>query len=157
MSKKIDLTGQKFGRLTVMYETSACKGDTYWACRCECGNWKIATTARLRAGYVKSCGCLLTEIARTRSYKGYWTNLFSTYRNLTRACYDKTSPKYADFGEKGITFCDYWRENVEAFMEWSTENGYTPKSRLLRYDQDDGYRPSNCFWWTPKEDEETQQ
>lgn len=150
MSKKIDLTGQTFGRLTVMYEIGPGAQGIEWACQCDCGNWTIATTSSLRANRTKSCGCMLKEITATRGYKNNLTRLFTTYRNLRRACYDPNSDSYGDFGAKGITFCEEWLKDVERFKEWSLNNGYTPYARLYRNDQDKGYSPDNCYWHVPK-------
>lgn len=56
-----DLTGQKFGRLTVVRRDGSFKGRRCWLCRCECGNIVKAITYNLKAGVVKSCGCLSVE------------------------------------------------------------------------------------------------
>lgn len=59
MSKKLDLTGQIFGKITVINfneEKSKEKRRTYWNCICECGNKCIIQTQDLRSGHTKSCG-----------------------------------------------------------------------------------------------------
>lgn len=149
MSKKIDLTGQRFGRLKVLYEIGPGTQGTEWVCKCDCGRMTIATTKALRAGLKKSCGCMLKEITATRGYKNSLTNLYSTYHNLRRACYDPASSSYSDFGAKGITFCEEWLESIAHFKEWSLNNGYSPKARLYRFDQNEGYSPDNCYWNIP--------
>lgn len=58
----IDITGQRFGKLTAIkrleeYEQGR-PNQTYWLCKCDCGNEKITTLQTLRAGHCKSCGCL---------------------------------------------------------------------------------------------------
>lgn len=58
MGKKLDLTGQRFGKLTVIESAESCNGRTRWRCKCDCGNEKIAYTASLRCGQTKSCGCM---------------------------------------------------------------------------------------------------
>lgn len=56
---KIDLTGQKFGKLIVIRESEIKKNNKRsWICRCECGTEKVITTSNLRNGNTKSCGCL---------------------------------------------------------------------------------------------------
>ena len=59
-----DLTGQKFGALTVLSRAGNRGGRTCWACRCVCGNIHNATAHALKAGKVKSCGCLAHQYAR---------------------------------------------------------------------------------------------
>ena len=63
MSKLIDLTGQKFGRLTVLKKDDQKKtsSSSYWICQCECGKIKSIKSSSLRRGEVQSCGCLRNE------------------------------------------------------------------------------------------------
>lgn len=155
MRKKLkDLTGQRFGRLKVLYLIGTntnigepTSGERIWACECRCGNWTIATTWQLTSGRKCSCGCLHEEITRTWGYRNKNTALYRTLFNLRRACYDPESDSYADFGAKGIKFCDEWNTlNTDKFREWSYENGYEPGKSLLRYDRDGDYSPDNCYW-----------
>lgn len=57
MAKLIDLTGKRFGRLTVL---EYCKGGK-WRCKCDCGNYTDVLSCNLRNGSTKSCGCLNKE------------------------------------------------------------------------------------------------
>lgn len=63
MSKLIDLTGQHFGRLTVIEKDAnrITKSGSYWICQCECGNKKSIKSSSLRRGEIQSCGCLRNE------------------------------------------------------------------------------------------------
>ncbi len=64
MAKAIDITGQKFGRLTAIKRVANNKrGEAMWLCRCECGNEKEVSASLLRKGVTKSCGCLRKEMA----------------------------------------------------------------------------------------------
>lgn len=69
MPKKLDLTGQRFGRLVVI-EPAPNKGRrTQWKCMCDCGNEYIALTDSLRSGRLQSCGCLHSEKVSQRNYE----------------------------------------------------------------------------------------
>lgn len=59
MPNKIDLTGQRFGKLTVISESDkrGNGGTVYWLCQCDCGNTVLRTSKALRKGYTTSCGC----------------------------------------------------------------------------------------------------
>lgn len=62
MGKQLDLTGQRFGKLTVLskaedYIQPCGQTRTAWLCKCDCGNTKIVTTNCLRGNHTKSCGC----------------------------------------------------------------------------------------------------
>ena len=60
MGKKIDLTGQRFGKLTVIRGDPERdkKGNVKWICRCDCGNTVSVAGCLLRYGNTRSCGCL---------------------------------------------------------------------------------------------------
>lgn len=64
MSKRIDLTGQRFGRLTVIKEDPMRdkRGLAKWICQCDCGNTVSIVGSRLRSGHTKSCGCLKLNV-----------------------------------------------------------------------------------------------
>lgn len=63
MSKLINLTGQHFGRLTVLYKDTERKSKTgsYWICQCKCGKIVSVRSASLRNGSISSCGCYRKE------------------------------------------------------------------------------------------------
>lgn len=71
MSKLIDLTNQKFGRLTVLERDKNRKttGGSYWICQCECGTIKSVKSISLRNGDISSCGCYRQEQLRKAKYQ----------------------------------------------------------------------------------------
>ncbi len=56
-NKKLDLTGQRFGKLTALAPAENIGGCTAWLCRCDCGQETVVITKRLRDGHRTSCGC----------------------------------------------------------------------------------------------------
>ena len=61
----IDETGNKYGRLTVLYRSSkSLNQKVYWHCRCDCGNECDVSSEQLRNGGTRSCGCLHNELLR---------------------------------------------------------------------------------------------
>lgn len=69
MPKPIDLTGQRFGRFTVLSRAKNNKdGRAMWLCRCDCGNERVVMGKCLRNGHTQSCGCLNKEINSKRSF-----------------------------------------------------------------------------------------
>ena len=64
MGKYIDITGEKYGRLTVIEKAESKNGKTRWLCQCDCGNTKIVYSNDIRTGKTKSCGCLALEIRK---------------------------------------------------------------------------------------------
>ena len=61
MGKFVDLKGRKFGRLTIVRFSHRKNSNSYWLCKCECGNLKIVAVGNLKSGHTLSCGCLRKE------------------------------------------------------------------------------------------------
>jgi hypothetical protein len=85
LTKVIDLTGQRFGRLIVIERVEKPKNrktkGSYWKCICDCGNEKIITSNNLKNGTTNSCGCLAKELLTKRNYKKNYNK--KKYRDLT--------------------------------------------------------------------------
>lgn len=62
--KRIDLTGQRFGRLTVIEYDHAEHDGAHWLCKCDCGTEKVIAGYLLRNGATKSCSCLKSDASR---------------------------------------------------------------------------------------------
>lgn len=71
MSKRIDLTNQRFGRLVVRkyYGNNAANSNAMWLCQCDCGNQTVVDGVRLRSGITKSCGCLRRDLSSKRVFQ----------------------------------------------------------------------------------------
>lgn len=71
MPSLVDLTGQKFGRLTiiVLHPVRASGGSSRWVCRCDCGKETVVSLPHLRTGKTRSCGCLGAELSSQRRRK----------------------------------------------------------------------------------------
>lgn len=87
MARVSDLTGQKFGRLTVISRAENKSGRTNWHCRCDCGNEKDVLAINLARGTTKSCGCLNLEKIKERSFKDLTDKRFG---RLVAICVDRT-------------------------------------------------------------------
>ena len=67
--KRIDLTGQRFGRLTVIRYDHSEHDGAHWLCKCDCGKEKVAAGYSLRSGKTRSCGCLNSDASRAKLEK----------------------------------------------------------------------------------------
>lgn len=157
-SKMIDLTGQKFGRLTVIgfdhMEKHGKHNRPYWKCVCDCGKEKIISSNSLRSGSTKSCGCFRKDISRENHYLGNpnRARLYDVLRMVKERCYNKSCEHYKNYGARGIKLCDEWsgENGLNNFVEWATRTGYKKGLTLDRIDNDKDYSPSNCQWSTRK-------
>ncbi len=89
MSRLIDLTGQTFGRLTVLdradnYVTPSGHERVQWYCKCECGKGVIVIGSNLKNGRTQSCGCLQAELTSTRKLTDLSGQRFSKLTVISR-------------------------------------------------------------------------
>lgn len=157
MSKCIDLTGQRFGRLVVAnraenYVTPNGAKFSRWNCVCDCGRTVPVVSGDLRSGKTKSCGCYHDECCSKRRYKHgkSGSNLNWIWRSMKARCYNHKNKDYKNYGGRGIEVCDSWKRDFSSFMEWSVSNGYREGLSIDRIDGDKNYCPENCRWTTAK-------
>lgn len=146
MSKMIDLTGQRFGRLTVLSRDIS-KKRTSWLCRCDCGNCVSAQSYHLRSGATQSCGCLHKERAKTANVEHGMTHssLHNRWKAIRQRCYNPKDRRFKDYGARGIVMCSEWAD-FRVFVDWALKNGYKEELSLDRIDNEKGYSPKNCRW-----------
>lgn len=157
MSKRIDLTGQRFGRLIVI-KNEAIDESRKCLCLCDCGNEKVINRYSLLNGDTRSCGCLHREIFKkiTTKHGQSNTKIYNIYNKMINRCNNPKDKKYSIYGGRGITVCDEWLNSFEAFFEWAIKNGFKENTTqkecsLDRIDVNGNYEPDNCRWATAKQ------
>lgn len=153
--KKHDLTGQRFGFLTVLYKSDKDTKNIYWHCKCDCGNEKDTAAHSLISGMTKSCGCyhnkVLSDISTTHGLSK--TRICRIYYSMKNRCYNPNNRSYANYGGRGIGICQEWlgESGVESFIKWSISHGYEDGLTIDRINVDKDYSPRNCRWVTKAE------
>lgn len=149
--KSLDITGRKFGRLTVLRFVETRKKHRYWECSCECGGTAIVSLDTI-GKRVFSCGCYhLQRIKESNSTHGLSATIeYHTWERMKNRCYNIRAADYADYGGRGIEVCTRWRNNFVAFL---LDMGKRPTRRhsIDRRNNNGNYDPDNCRWATPKE------
>ena len=148
MPSFIDITGQNFGRLTVLGRYGNKNGHITWYCRCSCGKEKIIIGNDLKNGHTKSCGCLFLEgNHKKHGYKG--SKIYAAWQHMKQRCINPNDNEYSNYGGRGITFCKRWMK-FENFLNDMGESP-TDKHSIDRIDNNGNYCTKNCRWATPKQ------
>lgn len=153
MGRFVDITGERFGRLTVirLYRKGSGKPcrQPEWLCKCDCGNEVIVRRGNLHTGNTKGCGCLRYE--NQGAWKPNENRCWNSWRAMKQRCYNKSNNRYKYYGGRGIVICDEWKNDFNKFQDWSVKHGYADNLTIDRIDPDGNYEPSNCRWVTPFE------
>lgn len=159
MGKFQDLTGETFGRLTVIgldhKEPRKLGGYNYfYKCRCICGEEVTVAACHLKSEHTKSCGCLKVEKTVERNKKHEWrgTKAYTAWGGAKDRCYNQNDVRYPLYGGRGIKMFAAWKDDPAAFCEYVSklehfgEQGYS----LDRIDNNKGYEPCNLHFVTMK-------
>src|SRR5690242_9916571 len=150
--KYIDMTGDVYGRLTVLERVAG-----KWRCLCECGNETTVGRTELRRGNTKSCGCgavenraRQAERAVRRTHGMDRSPEYRSWQAMKSRCLNPNVPAYPRYGGRGITI---WPEWVDDFAAFYAHIGPRPSLAysLDRIDNDGSYVPGNVRWATASE------
>ena len=147
------VSGQRFGRLTVISEAGRHRKEIAWECRCDCGTSGIVIASyALRNGDKLSCGCLRLEavLAACTTHGQTGSTEYKIWVGMKNRCFNPRVKGYANYGGRGITVCDRWNESFELFL-LDVGPRPSPKHSIDRRDNNGNYEPGNAQWALPIE------
>ncbi len=140
--------------LGMMYPTESSKRKyRFGLYKCGlCGTKFKASTGNIKNKHTKSCGCY-NRIKVSESLKKHGlsnTKLYEVWAQIKRRTLNLKNKQYNDYGGRGITICDEWKNDFMSFYNWALSNGYEENKGLSidRIDNDENYEPNNCRWTT---------
>lgn len=158
--------GQRFERLTVLAQAEYRHRKAHFLCRCDCGKELVVDACNLKDNHTRSCGCFKDDLgaglgksSRTHGHSKtpdgpkIATPTYRTWNGMHSRCHNSNHKGYKNYGGRGITVCERWRNNFPNFLADMGEKPGQLKARefsIDRIDNDKGYYKENCRWTTPK-------
>lgn len=152
MTRRIDITGKQYGRLTAVRYVGRVKGATVWEFSCSCGNTHLAQYVNVVHGNTQSCGCLNRDgLSKRKTHGMTGTKVYRAWQQMRARC----APGGADkehYYDKGVRVCDEWDRSFEEFFGY-VGSPPTPNHTLDRVQSSGNYEPGNVRWatWTEQQ------
>lgn len=153
VGRALDLTGQVFGRLTIIgidRKEKKEKGTiVFWKWHCSCGNIGSTRTGGFRTCGTVSCGC--KKVEQLSKHGMVYSDIYGLWQAMINRCHSPSNAAYKNYGGRGILVCERWRISITDFAD---DIGPRPSRSytLDRYPNNNGnYEPGNVRWATKKQ------
>lgn len=151
-----DITGKRFGRLTVIKRVESRvfpsgQKQSQYLCKCDCGNETIVLYRNLISGNTQSCGCYAIE---TRTIHDKWgSKVYKCWDNMKSRCLNPHATGYKNWGGRGIKIYEPWINSFDTFYAYVSKlPHFGEEGRSLdRINNDGNYEPNNLRWATKTE------
>lgn len=164
MAKRIniqELINTKYNFLTLIKEIEphiTSGGNVHRKClfKCDCGNFFETQFSQVKNGNTKSCGCYSREIASKRmkekNHRHGKSKIseYNIYLSMKKRCLNENHNSYKDYGGRGISICESWKNSFENFIKDMGERP-SKKHSIERINNELGYSKDNCKWATRTE------
>lgn len=157
MAKAYDLKGKRFHSLVVIdrCNVKSPSGKIQWICECDCGSCLNVVTQHLVSGNTKTCGCgkvdRVRQLGKLNKKHGLTKSVeYKIWIGMKGRCFNPKYENYSNYGARGITVCERWRDSFELFIK-DLGPRPSPVHSLDRIDPDGDYEPDNCRWATAEE------
>lgn len=145
---RLNLVGQKIGKLFVVSYYGIVSKHTAFNCQCDCGNNRVVVGHLLKSRRVTCCGC--DNGHQKLKVRHLDPVLYGTWKGMRARCHNPKNISYKNYGGRGITICKEW-DDFKVFYNWAINNGYKHRLQLDRVNNDGNYEPSNCQFISQKE------
>jgi hypothetical protein len=149
--KRVDLTGQKFNRLTaIRFLRLSEQRDSIWLWRCDCGNYRETRASQIKTGRVKSCGCLTIDVMKSRTKPGKESAINQLYRIYANGAkvrnleFSISKEELVEITSKVCFYCGTLpMQTVSRGTRYPLTENYLHNG-IDRWDNTKGYTMDNC-------------